>query len=345
MSQIATKARVHANVLQHMPQSYYNYENFKPETDDIENYQLVKRLGHGKYSLVFEALRKTSTDKHTDPVVIKILKPVRKRKIFREIKILECLRDGPNIVRLHTVVNIPLPHLTALIFEKMEYNHDFKNVYQEFNADDIRYYTYQVLKALDFCHSKGIIHRDVKPHNIIIDPKNHNIQLIDWGLAEFYHPGTEYNVRVASRYFKGPELLVDYTFYDYSLDIWSLGCMFASMIFRREPFFHGSDNHDQLTRIVKVLGSEEFYAYLNKYNIILDAKLLDIVGQHSRKPWQRYIHTECEYLVDDSTLRFLEQMLRYDHMERITAREALNHEYFKGKKCGDVNYNVCSSNS
>lgn len=56
------------------------------------------------------------------------------------------------------------------------------------------------------------------------------LRLIDWGLAEFYHPGTEYNVRVASRYFKGPELLVDFQEYDYSLDMWSLGCMFASMV-------------------------------------------------------------------------------------------------------------------
>ena len=56
------------------------------------------------------------------------------------------------------------------------------------------------------------------------------LRLIDWGLAEFYHPKTEYNVRVASRYFKGPELLVDFQEYDYSLDMWSYGCMFASMV-------------------------------------------------------------------------------------------------------------------
>ena len=60
-------------------------------------------------------------------------------------------------------------------------------------------------------------------------------------------------MRVASRYFKGPELLVDYQMYDYSLDMWSLGCMLASMIFRKEPFFHGHDNYDQLVRIAKVL--------------------------------------------------------------------------------------------
>lgn len=64
----------------------------------------------------------------------------------------------------------------------------------------------------------------------MIDHEARKLRLIDWGLAEFYHPGTAYNVRVASRYFKGPELLVDFQEYDYSLDMWSLGCMFASMV-------------------------------------------------------------------------------------------------------------------
>ena len=76
----------------------------------------------------------------------------------------------------------------------------------------------------------GITHRDVKPHNVMIDHEQKKLRLIDWGLAEFYHPNQEYNVRVASRYFKGPELLVDYQEYDYSLDLWSFGCMFASMV-------------------------------------------------------------------------------------------------------------------
>ena len=64
----------------------------------------------------------------------------------------------------------------------------------------------------------------------------------------------------ARRYFKGPELLVNFQEYDYSLDMWSLGCMFASLIFKREPFFHGHDNYDPLVKIARVLGTDALFA-------------------------------------------------------------------------------------
>lgn len=155
-----------------------------------------------------------------------------------------------------------------------------QQLYQTLTDYDIRYYLYELLKALDYSHSMGIMHRDVKPHNVMIDHECRRLRLIDWGLAEFYHPGQEYNVRVASRYFKGPELLVDYQMYDYSLDMWSLGCMLASMIFRKEPFFHGHDNYDQLVRIAKVLGTEELFEYLEKYQAELDPRFNDILGRY-----------------------------------------------------------------
>jgi len=107
-----------------------------------------------------------------------------------------------------------------------------------------------------------------------------------------------------------------------------LGCMLASMIFRKEPFFHGHDNYDQLVRIAKVLGTEELYEYLDKYQIELDPRFSDILGRHSRKRWERFVHSENQHLVSPEALDFLDKLLRYDHQERLTAIEAMEHPYF-----------------
>ena len=143
------------------------------------------------------------------------------------------------------------------------------------------------------------------------------LRLIDWGLAEFYHQGTEYNVRVASRYFKGPELLVDFQEYDYSLDMWSLGAMFASMIFRKEPFFHGNSNADQLVKIAKVLGTDDLFEYLDKYDIELDAQYDDILGRFPKKSWHGFVNPDNQRFVSNDAIDFLDKLLRYDHQVRI----------------------------
>jgi len=214
-----------------------------------------------------------------------------------------------------------------LIFECVN-NTDFKILYPTLTDLDIRYYIFELLKALDYCHANGIMHRDVKPHNVMIDHSKRKLRLIDWGLAEFYHPEQEYNVRVASRYFKGPELLVDLQDYDYSLDLWSLGCMFAGMIFHKEPFFHGRDNQDQLVKIAKVLGTSELYAYLDKYGLTLDPHFQQLLGTHAKKPLKRFVTVENKYVATPDAIDLLEKLLRYDHQERLTAKEAMDHPYF-----------------
>merc|ERR1711976_989060 len=193
---------------------------------------------------------------------------------MREIRILQNLNSGPNIIKLLDVVRDPQSKTPSLIFEHVN-NTDFKTLYPTLTDYDIRFYMYEILKALDYCHSQGIMHRDVKPHNVMIDHAQRKLRVIDWGLAEFYHLGREYNVRVASRYYKGPELLVDFQYYDYSLDIWSLGCMLAGMVFKKEPFFQGQDNSDQLVKISRVLGTGGLFAYLDTYNLDLDPHLDD----------------------------------------------------------------------
>ena len=202
--------------------------------------------------------------------MIKILKPVRSEKINREIKILQTLYGGPNIVKLYDVIKDPVSKTPSLIFEYIP-NIESKLLFQRLSDLEVRLYLYKTLEALNYAHSHGIMHRDVKPLNIIVNPaaEKRELRLIDWGLADFYKPQTEYNVRVASRYYKGPELLVEDKLYHYSLDIWSLGCTMAGMIFRVDPFFKGSDNNDQLMKILKVLGTDNLIKYLKRYKLAL----------------------------------------------------------------------------
>jgi|TARA_B110000977_G_scaffold195746_2_gene274776 casein kinase II subunit alpha len=319
---VVSKARVYTDVNVNRPREYWDYEALTVNWGEQDEYEVVRKVGRGKYSEVFEGVHG-----ETSKCVIKILKPVKKKKIKREIKILQNLTGGPNIIKLLDIVREPQSKTPSLIFEYVN-NTDFKVLYPVLTDYDVRYYILELLKALDFCHSQGIMHRDVKPHNVMIDHEKRQLRLIDWGLAEFYHPAKEYNVRVASRYFKGPELLVDLQDYDYALDMWSLGCMFAGMIFRKEPFFNGHDNYDQLVRIAKVLGTDELYAYLSKYRIELDPHLESLIGRHSRKPWSKFVNADNQHLVSSEAIDFLDKLLRYDHQERLTSKEAQDEPYF-----------------
>lgn len=119
--------------------------------------------------------------------------------------------------------------MKVIVFEYINVT-TLKDVTDSLDDYGVRYYMYKLLKALDLCHSRGIIHRDVKPGNIVVDAENRVLKLIDWGLSEFYIPNFDYNVRVASKPYKGPELLINFKKYDYSLDLWSVGCTLGSIV-------------------------------------------------------------------------------------------------------------------
>ncbi|CAI5942356.1 unnamed protein product [Closterium sp. NIES-65] len=316
-------SRVYSHVNEERPREYWDYEAIHVPWGEQADYELVRKVGRGKYSEVFEA----RTVRGGQRCIVKVLKPVRRKKIKREIKVLQNLAGGPNIISLLDVVRDPVTRTPSLVFDLVD-SLDWKLLYPSLTDHDVRYYLYQLLLALDYAHSQGIMHRDVKPHNVMIDHQRRQLRLIDWGLAEFYHPGTAYNVRVASRYFKGPELLVDLEEYDYSLDMWSFGCMVAGMVFRREPFFCGWDNADQLVKIAQVLGTDSLFDYVKRYNIKLDPHLQLLLSRRPRKPWSRFITCDNHHLVSAQAVDLIDKLLRYDHRTRLTAQEAMAHPFF-----------------
>lgn len=322
---IYSVARVYADANEIRPKEYWDYENYKIEWGNINNYEIVTKIGRGKYSEVFTGINVLNDE----PCVIKVLKPVKLKKIYREIKILKNLTGGPNVVKLFDVVQDQTSKIPALVFERVN-NVDFRILYPKFTIEDIQHYFTQLLTALDYSHSMGIIHRDVKPQNIMIDPVHRKLKLIDWGLAEFYHRGTDFNVRVASRYHKSPELLVNLQQYDYSLDLWPVGAMIAAIVFKKEPFFKGDSNNDQLVKIAKVLGTKDLLAYVNKYGVKLSSDYDSILGNYPRRSWESFVNSanvqlaEAPYVVD-----LIDHLLCYDHQLRLTAKEAMSHPFFK----------------
>ena len=245
-------------------------------------------------------------------------------KIFREIKILQTLFGGPNIIRMYDMLRDSVTKTPCFVYEYMP-NIETKLLIPTLEDFDIRLYLFKLMKALDYSHSHGIMHRDVKPLNIVINHEAKQLRLIDWGLADFYKPEQEYNVRVASRYYKGPELLVEDKLYHYSLDVWSSGCTMAGMIFRVDTFFKGSDNFDQLMKIVKVLGEEDLYKYVEKYNLTIPKEVRKLMKNYSfpRRPWASFINEKNQHLVNEDALDLLDKMLRYDKNLRIRPKDAM----------------------
>ena len=102
---------------------------------------------------------------------------------------------------------------------------------EKYNKTDIKHIIRQILQSLEIVHNSGLIHRDIKPGNIIINSSNCDVRLIDFGLAEFYFPEKEYNVRIATKPFKPPECLINYRKYFQSFDIWGVGNILGCLVY------------------------------------------------------------------------------------------------------------------
>jgi casein kinase II subunit alpha len=365
---------------------YYDFESvaFPPEDDisikSAEDYMLVRRLGAGKFSDVFEAVdvqvekgmraadRTKNAPLEIDErtlVVLKCLKPVAERKIKRELLVLQHASKLPNLARLLAVV-VPaeyndsskkyhLQTMPSLVLEHAGVHSQWLchstnkgGDEQYLTEEEIQYFLYHLLVALDHLHSAGIMHRDVKPRNVLIDKTDMSLMLIDLGLADFFLPNTKYNVRVASRHYKSPELLLGNENYDYAIDLWGLGCILAGLLFRREPFFRGKDNMDQLGTIVAVLGTADCHAYMSKAKIEMKPEIRQVIAKYtlrggSRKAWSRIAEESSSsnssnsgrggtgsssYTPSPEGLDLLSKLLVYDHTVRLTAKQAMSHSFF-----------------
>lgn len=163
--------------------AYFSYDSHPLAWGLQENYEIVKKIGRGKYSDVFDGISLQTHQK----VVIKILKPVKKAKIKREAYILRTLAGKNNTISLIDIVRDSSTKTPALPAA----NTNFKGLFIELADIDLRFYLYQILQSLDYTHSFGLMHRDIKPGNLRIDHGNRSVRGIDWGLAEFYVQGRE----------------------------------------------------------------------------------------------------------------------------------------------------------
>ncbi len=318
-------SRVYANVVEKKPPEYWNYSAYEIHLGNGTNYLLGQSLGGGHYGEAF-----VSNKRDTDEVcVVKLLHSIHRSRIKRELHIMNILKGGPNIVELMDVIESPKTNYTAFVFEFVNSTFwpDLRRVVTDY---DVRYYMFEMLRTLDYAHSRGIMHRDVKPNNIMIDhDKNRTIRLIDWGLGEFYYPNEVYSVHVATRQYKGPELLLGYGTYDYSLDLWSLGCVLAGIIFHKTPFFDGEDDGEVLQEIIKVLGNDDLYEYADKYELkVPDAVKVELGKGSPKKDWTQFINLKYLELVSMDALDLVDNLVRYDHRERLSAYEAMGHPYF-----------------
>ena len=297
------------------------YINCDFEIGDINNYIVNAKIGRGRYSDVYEGLQKQTNEK----VVLKILKPITTVKIKREICILKTLRKCPNIVEIIDVIKENDSEIFCIICKSIS-GIELKNCYMGISPEDLKYYVYKILECLEYTHRKRIMHRDIKLTNIAINTAT----LYDWGLSDFYIKDYKYTLTIGSRIYKAPELFMEFKKYDYSIDMWSVGCLFGAMLFQTDFLFNGKSNQDQLILIAKQFGFEKIKNFLDKYkkDCFLSQKMVKKMKDFKEKNWDEFINDKNKYLINDNALDLLNKLLEIDPEKRIKAKEAMNHPYF-----------------
>ena len=169
----------------------------------------------------------------------------------------------------------------------------------------------------------------------MVDPATKMPKFIDFGHSDFYRNGMIGSLGIGTGFYKAPELLVNYYLYDFGVDIWAVGCMFAQMLFKIKHFFrpggHGEyERSEQLAVIAEVLGTQAVVDYAAKYHLQIEQNLQWVIkASYPKKEWQEFVNEGNERYMSEEAFDLLTKLLTLDHAERITARDALEHPYFK----------------
>lgn len=222
-----------------------------------DSYVKIDKVGQGTYSNVYKA-----RDRDTGKVVA--LKKVRfdtaesesVKFMAREIMILQKL-DHPNVLKLEGLATSRMHYSLYLVFDFMQ--SDLTRVISRpggrLTEPQIKCYMHQLLSGLQHCHERGILHRDIKGSNLLID-KDGVLKIGDFGLANYFDPKPKRPLtnRVVTLWYRAPELLLGSTDYGVAIDLWSAGCLLGEMYFGR-PIMPGRTEVEQLHRIFKLCGS------------------------------------------------------------------------------------------
>jgi len=285
----------------------------------MNKYERLEKIGEGTYGTVFKA-----KNRQTQEIVA--LKRYRldtedegiPSSALREICLMKELKHT-NIVRLQDVLHSD--RRLTLVFEYVDqdlyhYLESHKNT--GVNPNKVKRFMYQLLKGLAFCHAQNVLHRDLKPQNLLINA-NGELKLGDFGLARVFSvPLQCYSNEVVTLWYRPPDVLLGNKRYTTSIDVWSAGCIFAEMA-TCSPLLPGIDEEDQLMKIFQLLGSptEDTWPGITripKYHMLagLQARPLNLV-----------IPTLPEQGID-----LLLRHLQANPARRISAEEALSHSYF-----------------
>ncbi|KEH37127.1 putative Cell division control protein 2 protein kinase CMGC-CDK-Pl family [Medicago truncatula] len=291
----------------------------------MEQYEKVEKIGEGTYGVVYKA-----RDRVTNETIA--LKKIRLEQedegvpstAIREISLLKEMQHR-NIVRLQDVVHSD--KRLYLVFEYLDL--DLKKHMDsspEFIKDprQVKMFLYQMLCGIAYCHSHRVLHRDLKPQNLLIDRRTNSLKLADFGLARaFGIPVRTFTHEVVTLWYRAPEILLGSRHYSTPVDVWSVGCIFAEMANRR-PLFPGDSEIDELFKIFRILGTPNEDTWPGV------TSLPDFKSTFPRWP-SKDLATVVPNL-EPAGLDLLNSMLCLDPTKRITARSAVEHEYFKDIK-------------